>query len=93
MPALTNNELAVLAILNECGLSTYQVALGMGFKREPPRDVPSERAYEAARKVLNRLKDQKGVTHTYGKWELTERGRIALGIAAGKDPKLARAMQ
>jgi len=46
---------------------------------------------EAAWSILNRLREQGAVEHVgYDHWRITERGRIAIGLAMAKDSKLAK---
>lgn len=87
---LTDDEKLALVTLLRCGpCSTYDIAARL---RCGARCTSHERGYNIALNLLNALKSCKAATHGYGRWEITERGRIAAALVLFKEPKLQQVL-
>lgn len=83
---LTDNEkLTLVTLLHRGPCSTYDMA---AYLRCGIPSAHHERGYNIALRLLGALKAGKAATHGYGRWEITERGRIAAAIVMFKEPKL-----
>lgn len=83
---LTNDEkLALVLLLRHGPCSTYDMAAHLKCGK---RTVYHERGYNIALELLNGLKVGSAVHHGYGRWEITEKGRIAAALVMAKEPKL-----
>jgi hypothetical protein len=87
---LTDNEkLALVTLVHRGPCSTHDMA---AYLRCGIPSVYHERGYTVALNLLNALKSGQAATHGYGRWEVTERGRIAAALALFKEPKLQRVL-